>query len=213
MAPRKPRGKSPEAKAEERRQNEARRNPDKNRADHAGRQNVKAPKLSDLDGRELTQEDALALADAFQTESDRGAALLFGAFVESAVEWSIYRRMPDLGPSLRTKTFSGDKAPLSSFYAKIVLGRAMGIYGPQTEKLLTDLKGIRNKFAHVLLVLEFKTPEIAAACNALKIPGGLEPLPENDTPRRRYSLAANWAYSCLMTNAIGQTRSFNIDLP
>ena len=196
----------------------AKPNPDKHpplkdRAEHEGRRGVKASKVSDPDGRELTQKDVASLVSAFKSESDRGAALLYAVMVEIGVEWAIYRRMPGLGQTIRKATFSGEKAPLSTFSAKIVMGRAMGIYGEETERLLNGIRSIRNKFAHTFLALDFKTPAIAAHCNALRIPGGLIPLPKNDSPRRRYELAANWTYARLMENAISQTASFNIDLP
>ena len=74
-------------------------------------------------------------------------------------------------------------------------------------------KGADQAAAQALWALDFQTPAIAASCNELKIPGGLIPLPKNDSPRRRYELAANWTYARLMENAISQTASFNIDLP
>lgn len=174
---------------------------------------MKAPKLSDLKGRELTPDDIPKLQAAFEEETDRGAALIFTAFAEYALEWAIYRRMPFQGEAIRKKTFSSDKAPLSSFSAKIVVGRAMGIYGEETERLLNAVREIRNQFAHKLIPIDFDTPEIATACAALKVPPGLTILPKRDTPRGRFKLAANWLYSSLMMNAFQQTATFSIDLP
>jgi hypothetical protein len=198
---------------ERRRLQEANRQPNKVRTEHEGRQGVKAPKLSDLKGREITPDDVPKLQEAFETESDRGAALLYAAFAENALEWAIYRRMPGQGEVIRKKTFSGEKAPLSTFSAKITMGRAMGIYGEQTERLLNGVRDIRNQFAHKLLPIDFKTPEIEAACNALKIPKGLTLLPQRDTPRGKFKLASNWLYCTLMENAFRQTATFSIDLP
>ena len=177
------------------------------------REGVKAPKLSDLNGRDLTLADISALTAAFENESDRGMSLLYAALAENAVEWAIYRRLPGLGEAIRKNTFMNENAPLATFSRKIAMGRAMGIYGEETEVLLKSIKNIRNKFAHLLLPIAFETPEIKNECFRLKIPGGLVPLPHKDNARTRYKLAVNWLYASLMENAVNQTRTFNIDLP
>ena len=182
------------------------------RVHHEGKRSVKAPKLSDLNERELSAEDIEKLAASFDEESDRGLALIGAAFAETGLEWAIYRRMPGLGETIGKKTFSGDKAPLGTFSSKIIMGRAMGIYGEETERLLNCLRQIRNQFAHRLIPIDFSTPEVAKACNGLLIPGGLKPLSKLDSPRMRYRLAANYLYLALMKNAYQQSATFEIDL-
>ena len=205
--------KSDQQKAEARRQVEARRQPDNSREGHDAKRGVKLPKFTDVKAKELSPEHIPDLKKAFKEESDRGLAILLATLAEHGLEWGIYRRMPGLGEALRKKTFSGDKAPLGTFSAKITMGRAMGIYGPETERLLNDVRAIRNMFAHTLMPIKFSTPGVAEGCFALKVPTGLKPLPRRDSAKGRYRLACTWLYIMLVENAASQTATFRIDLP
>lgn len=129
--------------------------------------------LSDLSRTRPDEEEIAALHSLLvdDKESDRGAALIAGALVEAGLETCLSCRFVDCGDTARKGLFEGSGAPLSNFAQKIKVGRALGIYGPETEKALNRVKDIRNAFAHALRPLDFLNPTIVSACK------GFEPLP------------------------------------
>lgn len=133
----------------------------------------KQPTLSDLSRSRPSEEETASVVGmlADEKETDRGAALVAGALVEAALETAIACRFTDCGETARKGLFEGSGAPLSNFAQKIKIGRALGIYGPVTEKALNRVKDIRNAFAHSLKRLDFLHPTIVSACQ------GFEPRP------------------------------------
>jgi hypothetical protein len=63
--------------------------------------------------------------------------------------------------------FNGDRAPLSTFAARISVGYALRIFGTKTLGDLESIKTVRNSFAHSLMTFDFTTPQIVTVCNAL----------------------------------------------
>jgi hypothetical protein len=55
-----------------------------------------------------------------------------------------------------------------SFYAKVLLGFALGLFGEAARNDLTVIKNIRNAFAHAPRPINFETMEIAFACQKLR---------------------------------------------
>ena len=96
---------------------------------------------------------------------DRAVALVATSAVELALEAAILARFVPLDDNERRDLFSVDSdSPLSSFAAKIRIGRAMGIYGPRFKSDLIVIKTIRNAFAHAPRHIDFDTQEIRDAC-------------------------------------------------
>jgi hypothetical protein len=100
-------------------------------------------------------------------ESDRSAAIVAATLVESGLEEAIMTRIVALLEKEREALFDND-APLANFSAKIKIGRALRLYGPQTRAELDRIREIRNLFAHAKKKILFSTPEIAAMCSTLK---------------------------------------------
>jgi hypothetical protein len=98
----------------------------------------------------------------------RAAAIMAGAFVEDALRWSIGGFFADgLTNKELCKVFEGDGAPLGSFHGKILIGYALGLYGPTARRDLVAIKQIRNAFAHAPRAITFETPQIVSACKNL----------------------------------------------
>jgi hypothetical protein len=66
--------------------------------------------------------------------------------------------------------FSGMGAPLGALSAKIIIGHALGLYGPLTYKDLHIIRSVRNSFAHTALPIDFGHEEINKKCLKLTSP-------------------------------------------
>lgn len=59
---------------------------------------------------------------------------------------------------------------LGTFSSKIIIAYAMKIIGPITHSDLNLIKELRNQFAHSRRPFDFRTPQVEAVCNNLKVP-------------------------------------------
>jgi hypothetical protein len=113
-------------------------------------------------------------------ESDRGAALLSGAYVDSWLEKAVKSRLSDRqlrkDGTLFHRLFEGANPPLQSFSAKIDLAFALKLIGPHSYDDLGIIRYVRNRFAHVVDFdspwqgLRFTDQSIEARCNNLWFP-------------------------------------------
>jgi hypothetical protein len=154
--------KTPEERAAIRAQVEAARDPNKDRTAHEAERGVKKMTLGEL-ADELPTDRSIGdyLKMLHQETDDRGCAIMGGAFVEHCLTTAIRCRIVDPGEEVANAWFKGANAPFRTFSAKIQLGRAIAMYGPQMHAQLSAIKDIRNTFAHRALPLEFSNPAVA----------------------------------------------------
>lgn len=81
----------------------------------------------------------------FKNESDRGAAVLAGGYVENHLALFLKSKMKD--PSIAERMFSSE-GPLSTFSQRITLAQAFGFLSKEQCADLSLIKNIRNHFAH-----------------------------------------------------------------
>jgi hypothetical protein len=123
--------------------------------------------LRKISRREATIDDMQEFDRQLKLESnDRGAALLAATNADLALTRTIYR-------VLRVKDEVKDDldkpgGPLENFSQRITIGRALGLYGVDTEYNLTLLRLIRNTFAHAHVPITFDTEEIVAAVDLFR---------------------------------------------
>lgn len=93
------------------------------------------------------------LIDDYQNESDRGAVLLAGSFVDSFLGQYLRHRMEDkkFADNLLRET-----GVLGSFAARISVARAFGFINTALQNDLHQVKEVRNFFAHNPLHATFK---------------------------------------------------------
>ena len=112
-------------------------------------------------------EDALAYLKAVDEEiegaSDRAAAILASAILDNELAEELEKKFVLLSAERRGKLF-GVYGPLSSLSAKIDIGFAVGLFGPETHADLHRLRRIRNKFAHTGEPLKFSNQAITDLC-------------------------------------------------
>jgi DNA-binding MltR family transcriptional regulator len=105
----------------------------------------------------------------YDEESDRAVALIAGGFLEDQLAITIEHFFTRIPEEDSAKLFHG-LGPLSSFYAKILLGFAMGIYGPKTREDIETISHIRNEFAHNSDFIDFDHSHILNLCKNLHLP-------------------------------------------
>jgi hypothetical protein len=149
-------------------------------------------KLRSLSRQEATMDDLHEFQRQVRHESnDRGATLLVTANCDLALTQSIYRvlKVPD---DFRQR-LEADGGPLNTFSQKIMMGRALAIYGEVMQHNLDLLRHLRNAFAHSHVPITFETPEVAGAIGQFKLQTllppynlGAERKPYPDEPRARF---------------------------
>ncbi len=122
------------------------------------------------------------------TPEERHAAIVGAAAIEHGLKRSIglhfaddadYGAIFDVYPN----------APLSSFAARTLMGRALGVIDDRTQGDLNVIRRIRNIFAHSIHSVTFRTAEVADLVSDLKVlndPTWAFVDGEYTTPRARY---------------------------
>jgi hypothetical protein len=123
----------------------------------------------------LPDQSLTSVTDEIERQSDRGAGIIAGAFVEDFLKDALRSRLR-LTEAHEEKTFSdlfGRTRPLSSFSAKIDLGFLLGIYRAEIHQDLHRIRRIRNEFSHEREPLDFSRQKIVDHCRALWLPDNL----------------------------------------
>lgn len=94
---------------------------------------------------DVTLTDYQSMVVLFQNESDRGAAVLAGSYLENYL--GLYLKSKMIDPSVAERIFSSD-GPLSTFSQRIDLAQAFGFLSKAQCADLHLIKKIRNHFAH-----------------------------------------------------------------
>ena len=127
----------------------------------------KRPSLYDLSLQPITEEHHAALRREMLEGTDRSSALLGAALVDTTLRHAIRSRFVAMDEAGYRTLFLEPTAPLSSFAARIKLGRAIGIYGPHYNGMLDTIRRVRNAFAHSVIPLEFSHEAISDECRNL----------------------------------------------
>jgi hypothetical protein len=139
--------------------------------------------------------------------ADHAVAMMGAGLIEKALEVAILSRLIPMGNEDRERLFSYDRrGPLCDLSARIRMGFAMGLYGPDTFGDLTKIREVRNAFAHSLWYIRFVTGEVASMCkfHTTKRMTIAEGAPDAE-PRTRYVWATTFIARALKTriNAVG----------
>jgi DNA-binding MltR family transcriptional regulator len=146
------------------------------------------------------------IVEELEQQTDRGAAIIGAALVESLLRQALESRMRVKSPlEKRTaKRLFGTMGPLSSFSAKIDLGVLLGLYPEEVRGDLHRIREVRNQFAHEEEPRDFAYPIISDHCAKFWLPhhlfivataGGSQAFPPD--PRGRYMLTVKLLVSLL----------------
>jgi len=104
------------------------------------------------------------IIDSFHEESDRGAAVLVGGFVENYL--GVYLQSLVVDPKVADDLFQA-VGPLSSFSQRIAVARAFGFISKGDYDDLNLIRRIRNHFAHHPLEVSFSASPVAQLATRL----------------------------------------------
>jgi hypothetical protein len=126
--------------------------------------------LHDLSKNPVTLSDIESAYNELEHGSDRSAAIVGCAFVQHALCLRIISSLKCTDSEIVEKLYAPN-GPLSTFFGQIQLANAMGLIDKKSWGSLETIRRVRNVFAHVMAGVTFSTPEIAAECLTLGIPG------------------------------------------
>ena len=112
-----------------------------------GSKGRKKPSLYGLSKQPLRLEHKEAFAKELMGESDRAAALVAAAEVESYLVHLLMFKFTRLGKEERDAVFFGRDAPLSAFADRISIAYGLGIIHADERDDLDSIRRIRNAFA------------------------------------------------------------------
>lgn len=107
-----------------------------------------------------------AFLKEFQSESDRGAALVGAALLDARLERLLLSHM--LPGKVADELVSGGNAPLGTFSSRIKACWALGLITSAEREDLNVVRSIRNEFAHREHGISFIDSKIASFCSSLK---------------------------------------------
>lgn len=158
------------------------RNPRFRRKTEEGK-NEQKPTLASLSRGLPTAEEISAIIESLDRDDDRATAIVGAELVNAALMTALVCRFTEASEAEQKALFHGATSPLHSFSARILLGRAVGIYGPVTEKRLGNLKAVRNAFAHTIRPISFTHPLVVAECKSF--------FEKNVTAKKAYAMACH----------------------
>lgn len=133
--------------------------------------------------RPADQKAYLEFFQELRSESDRGVALIGGAFLDEKLAATLAAFFASDNPTL----LYGKNAPLGSFSARIEACFALGLIEENERNECDYIRRIRNEFAHKLVGTSFKQQKIVDLCANLKSP--LPDVPEVHPPRFQFENA------------------------
>jgi DNA-binding MltR family transcriptional regulator len=118
-------------------------------------------------GKQRPSDDEwLIVGKEIAAASARSAAILLAANVEGTLSTIIEMHLVVRSEEALEPLYARDGA-LSSFFSKIHLGYAMGLYDEKIRDDLEVIRRVRNAFAHVRKPIDFSTIEIVDECRKI----------------------------------------------
>lgn len=101
----------------------------------------------------------------FQSETDRGAALVGAALIDERLERLLLSHLIDCKES--KEMLRGGNAPLAAFNSRIKMAYCVGLLTDLEYSECNMIRKIRNEFAHKVHGLTFQDDRVRALCNKL----------------------------------------------
>ena len=109
------------------------------------------------------------MVDSFHEESDRGAAILAGSFIEHVLGQYLRSHISDR--KVADELFA-PLGPLSNFAQRIAIAHAFNLISKDQRKDLEIVLRVRNHFAHHPFDATFGTSEVKQRCGSLSMFNG-----------------------------------------
>lgn len=105
--------------------------------------------------------------ESLQEETDRGAALVAAAYLDSSLRELVRKAWVDDSKVASRLLDDGAPPPVGSFSLRTSLAYMMGLISPQLYRMISKIRVIRNIFGHEHGPKSFEEPEISEECRKL----------------------------------------------
>jgi hypothetical protein len=124
--------------------------------------------------RDAELKDFSAFLHEFQSETDRGAALVGAALIDQKLADTLRSFL--VAGKTAAELLDGGTAPLGTFSARIKAAHALGLIDGFELTECDLIRKVRNEFAHSIHGTTFAEPKITSLCDRLlsDLPGGRE---------------------------------------
>jgi mannitol operon repressor len=122
--------------------------------------------------READRQDFSAFLVEFQSETDRGAALVGAAMIDDRLEETLRAFM--VSNKAADSLLDGGTAPLGTFSSRIDAAFGLGLIDAHEQRECHIIRRVRNEFAHRKHGVTFAYEKIRVLCATLQsdLPGG-----------------------------------------
>jgi DNA-binding MltR family transcriptional regulator len=120
---------------------------------------------------------------ALNEETDRGCALMAGAFLDQELERLLEAKFVD--DAAVFKRLVRADGPIGTFSSRIDLAYLLGLIGKRAQQDLHLIRKVRNEFAHKPQPTTFTADAVAARCRNFHSDG----YPPNAPPRKKFTRA------------------------
>ena len=153
---------------------------------------------------------AAVFFETIKAESDRGCVLVAAAFLDEALELLLRSKMKSEAKIVKESVdpLLTGIGPLKSFWARTELCRALDFLADWEYDDLSQIRNLRNLFAHSYEQADFDDPRVVEMVMKLNafgeriVPRGQAPKrPDIKEARLRFSLAAGWLAGTLHSRA------------
>jgi mannitol operon repressor len=129
--------------------------------------------------RDADVKDFSVFLHEFQSETDRGAALVGAALIDQRLADTLRAFM--VAGKVAGELLDGGTAPLGTFSARARASYALGLLDQHEFSECNIIRKIRNEFAHRVHGTAFTTPPIASLCHSLQsdLPDGRDGFKDN----------------------------------
>lgn len=134
-----------------------------------GSRGVKKQTLRDFTRELPSKEDQGRFREAMNADSDLVTAIIQAIEIDFIIEQQIISKLSRQDEDT-VELLSKDNGALATFFSKIVLGYALGLYDKEVMEYMNIIRRIRNAFAHSRKDISFATPQIRAELASVKIP-------------------------------------------
>lgn len=130
-------------------------------------------------------QDLLSFSDAFNNESNHGAALIAASRVDEVLKGILKSFLLNGKPS--DMLLDGMNAPLGTLSSRANAAHALGLIQDNELHEISIIRKIRNEFAHNWKGVSFNSEKIKSLCNELPEMSPLTRLEKS--PKNRFSTA------------------------
>jgi len=118
----------------------------------------------------LSQEEWTSFFEELKKESDRAAAILVAAYIDSLLRAKLETLFCKGNAEVRRKLFDDSQGAFATFSAKIDAAYCLGWLEPNVFHDIELIRRIRNQFAHRIHGITLEEPKIKALVSKLRVP-------------------------------------------